>query len=143
MADVSEKPETLRQATARVELHASAKVMAAIQKQSLPKGDVIAAAQIAGIEAAKRTSEIIPLCHPLRISHVAVDFHLNRNQVVILAKVTAKEQTGVEMEALTAASVAALTLYDMTKSIDRGIEIAHLCLLKKSGGKSGTWVRKK
>lgn len=140
MVDVGEKPATLRQAMAKAELHASAKVLTAIREKHLPKGNVFAAAQIAGIQAAKRTADFIPLCHPLRLTHVNVDVHLNRSKVIILAKVTAKESTGVEMEALTAAAAAALTIYDMTKSLDRGMKITNLCLLRKSGGRSGTWI---
>lgn len=143
MVDVGAKPETLRQAIAKVELHASPKVIAAIRNGKLPKGDVIAAAHIAGILGAKKTAELIPLCHPLRLCHVDVDCHLDRTKVIIVTEVTAKESTGVEMEALMAASMAALTLYDMTKSLDHGMKITNLCLLKKSGGRSGTWIRGK
>ena len=142
MVDVSQKPETLRQAIAKAELHADPKVIRAICQRHLPKGDAIASCQVAGIQAAKRTAELLPLCHPLRLTHVDVDCHLDGSKVIIVAKVTAKESTGVEMEALTACAVAALTLYDTTKSLDRGMRITNLCLLKKSGGRSGTWLRR-
>lgn len=142
MVDVGKKPATLRQAIAKVELHAGPRVLRAIRRRNLPKGDVFAAAQIAGIQAAKRTAEILPLCHPLRLTHVEVVAHVNQSKVILLAKVTARESTGVEMEALTAAAAASLTVYDMTKSLDRGMTITNLCLLKKSGGRSGTWIRR-
>lgn len=142
MADVGEKPATLRQALAKAELLVPPRVMAAIRGGRLPKGDAIAVAQVAGIQAAKRAAELLPLCHPLRITHVDVDIHMEAYKAVILAKVTAKESTGVEMEALTAAAAAALTLYDMTKSLERGMKISNICLLEKSGGRSGTWRRK-
>ncbi len=139
MVDVGGKPASLRQAIAKAELHAPQRVIAAIRRGRLPKGDAIAAAQVAGIQAAKRTAELLPLCHPLRLTHVDVDCHLDGNKVIIVAKVMAKESTGVEMEALTACAAAALTLYDMTKSLHRGTRITNLCLLEKSGGRSGTW----
>lgn len=141
MVDVSDKPDTLRQAIAKAELRANPAVMAAIRQGRLPKGDVIAAAQLAGIQAAKRTAEWIPLCHPLNITHVDVDCHVDHSKVIVVAKVIAKESTGVEMEALTAAAAAALTLYDMTKSLNHGMRITNLCLLEKTGGRSGTWRR--
>ena len=143
MVDVGAKGATLRQAIAKVELHADPKVIAAIRDGKLPKGEAIAAAQIAGIQAAKKTAELIPLCHPLQVTHVDVDCHPDGSKVIIVTKVTARESTGVEMEALVAASTTALTLYDMTKSLDRGMRITNLCLLEKSGGRSGTWKRSK
>lgn len=142
MVDVGEKPATLRQALAKAELVVSPKVMEYIRERRLPKGDVITTAQIAGIQAAKRTAELIPLCHPLRLTHVDVDIQLEDSRVMVLAKVTAKESTGVEMEALTAAATAALTIYDMAKSLDHGMRITNLCLLEKTGGRSGTWKRR-
>jgi len=141
MVEVGDKPLTLRQALAKAELIVSPAVMAAIRKRRLPKGDVIAAAQIAGIQAAKRTAELIPLCHPLQLTHVDVDIHLEDSKVIVLTKVTARESTGVEMEALTAAATAALTIYDMTKSLDHGMKVSNLCLLEKRGGRSGVWRR--
>jgi cyclic pyranopterin phosphate synthase len=139
MVDVGNKPETLRQASAKVELYAKPKVIRALRDGTFPKGDAIATAQIAGIQAAKKTAEWIPLCHPLRLTHVDVDCHWDRSKVIIVTKVTAKESTGVEMEALTAAVAAALAIYDMAKSMDDGMKITNLHLLNKSGGQSGSW----
>lgn len=141
MADVGEKPETSRRAVAEAQLIASPEVIDAIRRGALPKGDPLAAAEIAGIQAAKRTADWIPLCHPLRITHAAVRCRLEGDRVVFTAEVAAREATGVEMEALTAAAAAALTVYDMTKSLHRGSEITGLRLLEKSGGRSGTWKR--
>lgn len=143
MVDVGAKPETLRQAVARAELHASPSVLTAIRRRRLPKGDIVSAAQIAGIQAAKKTAELIPLCHPLKLTHVDVDCRLDGSKVVIVVTVRARESTGVEMEALTAAATAALTIYDMTKSLDHEMRITNLCLLEKSGGRSGDWRRKR
>ncbi len=142
MADVGEKPATLRRAVAQAELRAKPKVIAAIRNRRLPKGDVVSAAQIAGIQAAKKTAETIPLCHPLQLTYVDIDCRVEDSKVTLIAKVAAKESTGVEMEALTACAAAALTVYDMTKSLDRGMRVTNLCLLEKSGGRSGTWRRK-
>ena len=142
MVDVGGKPATLRRAVAKAEVHASPAVLRAIRQGRLPKGDVISAAKIAGIQAAKRTSEMLPLCHPLRLTHVDVDCALDRSKVIVVTTVAAKESTGVEMEALTACATAALTIYDMAKSLDRGMRITNLCLLEKSGGRSGTWRRR-
>jgi len=141
MADVNTKPETVRRAVAQVEFHASEKVMEAIRTGTLPKGDVLIAAQLAGIQAVKRTSDLIPLCHPLRITHADVQISLSNTKAVIRSEVTATDRTGVEMEALTAAATAALTLYDMTKSLEKGMRITELVLLEKSGGRSGDWKR--
>ncbi len=141
MVDVSDKAATAREATATSRLQMQAATMGLIFEGEVPKGDVLAVARIAGIQAAKRTSELIPLCHPLALTKVTVDFiQLSATdgiRIKALAKVTG--QTGVEMEALTAASVAALTIYDMAKAVDRGMEIGPTRLLEKSGGKSGTW----
>jgi cyclic pyranopterin phosphate synthase len=117
--------------------------LAAIRDGAVPKGDVLAAARIAGIMAAKRTPELIPLCHTLLLSKVAVDFALDdaAGRVVITATVRCNGQTGVEMEALTAVSVAALTIYDMAKALEKGMEIGGIMLLEKAGGKSGHWQR--
>lgn len=143
MVDVSSKPDSVRIAVAETYLHASSQVMEALQQQTLDKGDVLAVARIAGIQGAKQCSQLIPLCHPLPLSKVSVDFeYLNIDgkpvlRIETLCKTTGK--TGVEMEALTAASIAALTVYDMCKALDKSIEIRQTQLVKKSGGKSGDW----
>lgn len=137
MVDVSEKPATRRQATAAALVKMSRRARRAVQHN--PKGDPLEIARIAGITAAKRTSELIPLCHPLALSHIDVQAQLCKNGVEISSTVRSIGPTGVEMEALTAAAVAALTVYDMCKALDRGMEITRLRLLEKSGGKSGTY----
>jgi cyclic pyranopterin monophosphate synthase len=141
MVDVSDKPDTVRTAIATAELLLPPAVLNAIMDDSLPKGDLIATVRIAAIQATKRCSELIPLCHPLPLSKVAVDIDIDRSNrlmtLVVLCKTTGK--TGVEMEALTGASVGALTAYDMCKGIDKGIVIREVKLLEKSGGKSGHW----
>jgi len=137
MVDVSAKPPTLRQASACALVKMSSSVLRAARRN--PKGDPLEIARIAGISAAKRTAELIPLCHPLLLSHVDVQVGYSRNGVAVSSKVVSTGSTGVEMEALTAVTVAALTVYDMCKAIDRGIEIANIKLLEKSGGKSGTY----
>jgi len=139
MADVSAKSPTLRTAVARCEVVMKPRTLATIRAGKLPKGDVLAAAQIAGILATKRTDELIPLCHPIPVSHVDLRAELRDDCCVIEAEVTTTASTGPEMEALTAAAMAALTVYDMCKAIERGIEIRRLWLVSKSGGKSGTW----
>ena len=143
MVDVSEKAVTARTAVAQAEVHMLPTTLAAIREGAAPKGDVLAAARIAGIMAAKRTPELIPLCHTLLLSKVAVDFALDdeRSCVTITATVRCTGQTGVEMEALTAAGVAALTIYDMAKALEKTMTITNLCLLEKHGGKSGDWQR--
>ena len=142
MVDVSEKDVTHREAVAESILVMQPETLNMIVSGSAPKGDVFATARIAGILAAKRTSELIPLCHPLALSSVRVDpIACPPDRVHIIAEVRCDEKTGVEMEAMTAASVAALTIYDMCKAVDRGMEIRHVRLLKKSGGKSGTFER--
>jgi len=143
MVDVSEKPATLRVARAEAFVHLPEPAARALAEGGVGKGDPLVVAQLAGIMAAKRTSELIPLCHPLPLSKVRVDleFDADRRRVRIEAEVKTKAETGVEMEALTAASVAALTVYDMLKAVAKGIEIGPVRLLYKSGGKSGTWVR--
>ncbi len=137
MVDVSPKPETVRQSVAGALVKMSARTLRAIKRN--PKGDPLEIARIAGIAAAKRAAELIPLCHPLLLSHIEVDARLCKNGVEITSKVRSRGQTGVEMEALTAAAIAALTVYDMCKALDRGIQITRLRLLEKSGGKSGTY----
>jgi cyclic pyranopterin monophosphate synthase len=141
MVDVSQKEITSREAVAQGEVRMSSPTLAAIRDGDVPKGDVLAAARIAGIMAAKRTPELIPLCHTLLLSKVAVDFEIDEaeSRVVITATVRCKGQTGVEMEALTAVSVAALTIYDMAKALEKGMIIGPIRLLEKRGGKSGEW----
>ena len=142
MVDVSEKDVTHREAVAESVVIMRPETLELIVSGSAPKGDVFATARIAGILAAKRTSELIPLCHPLTLTSVRVDpVACPPDRVRITAEVRCDEKTGVEMEALTAASVAALTIYDMCKAVDRGMEIVTTRLLKKSGGKSGLFER--
>jgi cyclic pyranopterin phosphate synthase len=143
MVDVSAKDETVRQAVARAILKMKPATLEAIRAGQLAKGDVLGVARTAGILAAKRTPDLIPLCHPLRITGVDVDFVLDRRRslVTIEARVRTVDKTGVEMEALTAAAVAGLTVYDMVKAVDRGVVLTDVCLIEKSGGKSGHWKR--
>lgn len=141
MVDISGKEITTRRASAQAVVRLSAEAYQALRAGTLKKGDALAVARIAGIMGAKRTGEIIPLCHPLPLSGVTVDFEFTDADytVRILASAVVDGRTGVEMEALTAASVAALTLYDMCKAVDKGIVIEQLCLLSKSGGRSGEY----
>jgi cyclic pyranopterin phosphate synthase len=141
MVDVSEKDETDRVAVAGARVRMQPETLARIQAGDIAKGDVLATARLAGIMAAKRTADLIPLCHPLALTSVAVDLACvpEKSAVEITATCRLKGRTGVEMEALTAASVAALTIYDMCKAIDRGMVVTDLRLLKKSGGKSGDY----
>lgn len=141
MVDVGDKDVTRRTAVASARVLTRSDVIEKIRGGGVSKGDVIATAKIAGIMAAKRTSELIPLCHPLRIDSVRVDIDLQETEVRILATVRATDRTGVEMEALTAASIAALTVVDMCKAVDRTMEITSVRLEQKSGGKSGDFVR--
>jgi len=140
MVDVGGKPVTERRALARAVVRMSPETAAAVARGDAPKGDVLGTARIAGIQAAKRTGELIPLCHPLPLSFVDVEAELRDDGVVLTAEARTSAQTGVEMEALTAAAVAALTVYDMVKGLERGVEIAEVVLLEKSGGKSD-WRR--
>jgi cyclic pyranopterin phosphate synthase len=140
MVDVSAKKATVRTAEASARVLLSADVLRALPEN--PKGDVFETARLAGIMAAKRTSELIPLCHPLPIWHIDVQVELCENGVAIGSKVTTEAVTGVEMEALVAVSIAALTVYDMCKALDKGIEIRHVMLESKTGGKSGAYRRK-
>lgn len=140
MVDVSAKSATKRTATASAFVAMSPQVLQALPQN--PKGNPLEVARLAGIMAAKRTSDLIPMCHPLPLSHVDVDTRVCENGVAITSEVTTTATTGVEMEALVAASVAALTVYDMCKALDKGIEIRQVVLEKKSGGKSGDYVRK-
>jgi len=141
MVDVGAKPITERTATARARVTMLAETAALIRSGGAKKGDVLGVARIAGIMAAKRTAELIPLCHPLPITAVAVELTIAADAVEIAATVRTTGQTGVEMEALTAASVAALTVYDMCKSVDRGMRIEALRLTHKAGGKSGEFTQ--
>src|SRR5262247_4611572 len=145
MVDVSPKRETAREAVAQVIVKMRPATLHAIRAGQLAKGDVLGVARTAGILAAKRTPELIPLCHPLRITGVDVAFRLDgrKSVVTIETRVRTVDKTGVEMEALTAAAVAALTVYDMVKAVDRGVVLTDLALHEKSGGKSGHWRRKK
>jgi cyclic pyranopterin phosphate synthase len=141
MVDVSAKTATVREAEASAFVTMTAQVLGALA--SNPKGDPLETARLAGIMAAKKTAELIPLCHPLPLSHVDVELRQCENGITISSKVKTTAETGVEMEALVAASVAALTIYDMCKALDKGIEIREVVLQRKSGGKSGDYVRKK
>ena len=141
MVDVTDKAVTRRTASAQAVLVTRADVVAAITDGSLPKGEAIGTARIAGIMAAKQTSTLIPLCHPLPLTKLDVDITPEGDRVVVVATVTTKGVTGVEMEALTAASVAALTLYDMIKAVDNRAVITDVMVLAKAGGKSGDWSR--
>ena len=143
MVDVSDKPATDRRAVARAVVRVSPDTARAVSAGDAPKGDVLGTARIAGIQAAKRTSELIPLCHPLALSFVGVDGTVDADagEIVLTAEARTTGPTGVEMEALTAASVAALTVYDMVKGIERGARIAEVVWLEKSGGRSGEWRR--
>jgi cyclic pyranopterin phosphate synthase len=141
MVDVGEKPETARWAEARARVRMSAAVAARIGAKTIEKGDVLAVARIAGIMAAKKTADIIPLCHPVRLGAVTVDFAAGEGCIEVRAHASAHDRTGVEMEALTAACVAALTIYDMCKSADRSMVIEYVRLEEKAGGKSGHFRR--
>lgn len=140
MVDVSAKPETTREATATATVRTTGEVMGLLGSGGLPKGDALAVARVAGIMAAKKTPELVPLCHPLPLSKVTVDFSLDAEAVTILATVKTRGVTGVEMEALTAASVAALSVYDMIKAVDKHAVLTDIKVLAKSGGKSGDWT---
>jgi len=141
MVDVGEKSETRRiaKATGRIEMNAG--TLAIIASGSAKKGDVLGIARIAAIQGSKRTSELIPLCHPLYLTRVAVEFTLDQKNTAVVCTVTAETlgRTGVEMEALTAVSIALLTIYDMCKAVDRGMALTHIRLLEKQGGRSGHW----
>ena len=140
MVDVADKPSTVRDALAECLVRMSPATLRAV-KEGTPKGDALQVARVAGIMAAKRTSELIPLCHPLPLTSVTLDFDFVPGAVRILARARVVGQTGVEMEALTAAAVAGLTLIDMTKGVERGVYIESVRLLEKSGGRSGMWKR--
>lgn len=142
MVDISKKGTTEREAVVEGSVSLNPKVILAIKKRRVPKGDVLGAARLAGILAAKKTPLLIPLCHPIAIDYIEINFLIKKDEIKIIATVRAKAKTGPEMEAFTATSVAALTIYDMCKPMDKKIEIRGIKLLKKSGGKSGTYVRK-
>jgi len=143
MVDVSAKGDTVRRATARGMITLSDQAYSMVRSGSIKKGDVLGVARIAGIMAAKKVDHLIPLCHPLAITGIDLDFNFVDETLSIEIKATVgiTGKTGVEMEALTAVSIAALTIYDMCKSVDKGMVISEICLLKKSGGKSGTFKR--
>ncbi|MEE9399869.1 MAG: cyclic pyranopterin monophosphate synthase MoaC [Dehalococcoidales bacterium] len=140
MVDIAGKPDTQREAVAKCQVRMASSTFERLKKGEVPKGEVLTVAQLAGIMAAKQTPQLIPLCHPILIGEVKVEFSLNEpdSTVEITAAVKSLGKTGVEMEALTAATVAALTIYDMCKAIDRGIRIENVRLVRKTGGKSGT-----
>jgi cyclic pyranopterin phosphate synthase len=143
MVDVGAKPQTARRAVARALVRMDPATAARVAAGDAPKGDVLGTARIAGIQAAKRTGELIPLCHPLPLDHVDVEAQVDAaaGTVTLTAEARVTARTGVEMEAMTAASVAALTVYDMVKGLEKGVEIASVVLLEKSGGRSGDWRR--
>jgi len=144
MVDVGNKPATQREAVARGAVHMEKETLRLISDNKIAKGNVFETARLAGIMAAKKTHELVPLCHPLNITSISVDFKPDKkkNKVDIEAKVKCTGQTGVEMEALTAVSVAALTIYDMCKAVDKAMVISGIMLIEKRGGKSGEWKRK-
>jgi cyclic pyranopterin phosphate synthase len=143
MVDVSDKPMTCREARAFARISMQAQTLEQIKNNAMKKGDVLAVARIAGIQAAKKCAELIPLCHPLSLSKIAIDFEINDElhcvDIISFCKLTG--QTGVEMEALTAASIAALTVYDMCKAVDMDMVIEQVCLLEKNGGRRGHYLR--
>jgi len=143
MVDVGNKEDTKRSATASGKVSMSSETIEALKKQELQKGDVLGVARVAGIQAAKKTSDLIPLCHPLAVNFASVNFRIQESHVEIEATVKTSGKTGVEMEALTACSVTALTIYDMCKAMDKSITIDEVKLLEKTGGKSGNWKRSK
>ena len=143
MVDVGEKPETAREAIARGRIDMRPETLRLVLEGALPKGDVLSTARIAGVMGAKRTADLIPMCHPVRLTSVEVHFEetASGDGLEVVATASARDRTGVEMEALTAVTVAALTVYDMCKAVDREITISDVCLVKKTGGKSGTFIR--
>lgn len=141
MVDVTDKAATARTAVAAGSVHTTAEVVALITAGGLPKGDALATARVAGILAAKRTSDLIPLCHHLALTGVDIEFAIGDAEVGVTASVRTTDRTGVEMEALTAVSVAALTLYDMIKAVDPAARLEDIRVLRKEGGKTGLWVR--
>jgi len=142
MVDVGAKPVTSREAIARGTISMSAEALKLIRRGEVAKGDPLQAARLAGILGAKQTASLIPLCHPLPLTHVSVELTPSKNGYTIEARVRTSAQTGVEMEALTAVAVAALTIYDMVKAVDKAMIIGDICLIEKSGGKSGHYLRR-
>lgn len=142
MIDIGKKEVTLREAIVEARVYLKAGVIKLIKKKKIPKGDVLEAAKLAGIIAAKKTAELIPFCHPIPIEFVDIKFSLKNKEIEIKATVKGQAKTGVEMEAFTACAVAAITVYDMCKAFDRDAVIKSIMLLKKTGGKSGTYIRK-
>jgi cyclic pyranopterin phosphate synthase len=140
MVDVTEKPKTARRATAQGTVHTTAEVLGLITSGGLPKGDALATARVAGILAAKRTSDLIPLCHQIALSAVDIDFEIASTAIEITASVRTTDRTGVEMEALTAVTVSALAVYDMIKALDPAAHIDDIRVLRKEGGKTGVWT---
>jgi len=143
MVDVTEKAETVRVARAEAFVEMSADTVRLLRERQMPKGDPLEVARIAGIQAGKKTSELIPLCHPLALTHLDVSIEVIDSGAKIGSVARTKGETGVEMEALTAAAIACLTLYDMCKAVEKGISIGPIRLVEKSGGKSGDWVAKR
>ena len=141
MVDVTVKEPTHRRAIARARINMLAETASAVARGAIGKGDVLAVARVAGIQAAKRAPDLIPLCHPLLVGAVAINFEIGDEHIEVEAQVETVDRTGVEMEAMTAAGVAALTIYDMCKSADRGMTIGELALWEKTGGRSGTYRR--
>lgn len=141
MVNVSAKPVTLRRAVAEARVRMSSRALRAIRSGNLPKGDIGAAVRIAAIHAAKKTSDFIPLCHPLSLDHVEVRTRTTKSEMIIETEAVTTARTGVEMEAMTAAAVGALVVYDMVKSMERGVTIGPVRLLEKEGGRSGRWTR--
>ena len=141
MVDVTPKEPSHRRAIARGRVHMTPETASAVAQGAIKKGDVLAVARVAGIQAAKRASDLIPLCHPLMVGAVTVNFEINHDSIEVEAAVDTFDRTGVEMEALTACSVAALTIYDMCKSMDKSMVIGDIALWEKTGGKSGTYRR--
>ena len=141
MVDVGAKAETAREAVARGHIRVGAAALRAIRSGKVKKGDPLQTARLAGIVAAKRTSDLIPLCHPLQLSHIDVEMTREKNGYTIEARVRTTGRTGVEMEALTAVAVAALTIYDMLKALDKSMVIGEICLMEKRGGRSGEYLR--
>lgn len=142
MVDISKKPETLREAVVQGRICLKTQTIKQIQNKKIPKGDVLNIAQCAGILAAKRVDELIPLCHPIALEYVGINFKLEKSAILITARCKTKAKTGVEMEAMVACSICALTIYDMCKSLDRGAVIKEIKLIEKKGGKSGHYKRK-
>ncbi len=144
MVNVTEKAQTVRTAVAKSEIYMAPETLNLIQSGGIPKGDVLAVAQVAGIMAAKKTGDLIPMCHPVNLTGVDINFEIDENlsKIIIIATSYCKGETGVEMEALTASSVAALTIYDMCKAVQKDMHIEGTKLLKKTGGKSGDYISK-